>query len=342
MLGFYLNLLIFSIGLLELAWGISACVREKDASEYRGFVMVFTAFSSMVCCGYGFMGLIPDVSKAFIPRFFGLWGCLGLILSEMAIIIYDMDFKPLTKLILVNIAPVFGFTDLFLHGRRGVNTYIRHDFYNSFELSDKRFILFHYIFLIVVGTILLVMSVRWYKRKKIKREKRFVAQIIASNLVLFLSVFPAIFPSLFFKNYPTITYSIAFSINFVIWMRALRQKMSFNMTLKNVSEGIFYKIDIPVIIISESGEISLFNPSAQKFLELDENADSLGIRDIFTITDVETLLLKAKAKKGEDYQLKLSVKANGKNCLLKCAVQQDYAGEPFCIIGTILPLEELD
>ncbi len=338
MLGFYLNLLLIAIGILELSTGLFVRFQEKESSDFREFIPVFTFFSTMICCGYGLMGIMPDVSKAYIPRFFGLWGCLGLLLTEFSVTIFDMNIKKITKHIIIQIPSIFGFIDLFLYGQKSVNSYIRHDFYNTFELADKKFALFNYAYLIILGILLLIMTVRWYKRKTIKREKRFVAQIILSNFIVLLAVFPVFFPDRVAVKYPTIPYCFAFSVNFFIWIRALKKKLSFNMTLKNVSEGIFYTIDLPIIIFSADGRISLYNPNAQNFLELKE-LDNVFIRDIFNITDVEEMRIKTKANRGEEYQLKTSVKSTEKQCLLRCSVKMDYAGEPYCIIGTILPQE---
>ena len=335
MLGFYLNLLLIVIGILELATGIFVRIQEKDSSDFREFIPTFTFFSTMICCGYGLMGIMPDVSKAYIPRFFGLWGCLGLLLTEFSVIIYDKNISKIAKFVIVNIPSLFGFVDLFLYGQKGVNNYIRHDFYNTFELADKRFAIFNYGYLMFLGILLLVMSVRWYKTKTIKREKRFVAQIILSNFIMLFCVIPVYFPERFFLKYPTIPYCFAFAVNFFIWIRALKKKLSFTMTIKNVSEGIFYTIDIPIIIFSVAGKISLYNQNAQNFLELKE-LDNVSIRDVFNISDVEELRIKTKANRGEDYQIKTSVKSTGTHCLLRCSVKMDYAGEPYCIIGTIL------
>jgi hypothetical protein len=289
----------------------------------------------MICCGYGLTGIMPDVSKAYIPRFFGFWGCLGLLLTEFSVIVFDMKLKLITKHIIIQIPSIFGFVDLFLYGQKSVNTYIRHDFYNTFELADRKFSLFNYIYLVILVLLLVVMTLYWYRKKTIKREKRFVAQIIMSNFIMLFSVIPLLFPDSFSLKYPTIPCCFAFAANFFIWIYALKKMLSFNMTLKNVSEGIFYTIDIPIIIFSVEGKISLFNQCAQNFFALKEN-ESLSIRDIFNISDVEELRIKTKANCGEDYQLKVSVKSTEKPCHLRCSVKMDYAGEPYCIIGTVL------
>ena len=335
MFSFFINLLLVALAFFELAWGLLLLVREKGFSTIKNFVPIFTVFSVMICGGYGLMGLIPDISKAFLPRFFGLWGCVALFLTEFTYILFDIGTNRLTQYITIGPATVWAILDLVIYGKKSAVNYIRGEFSNTIEIADSSSFIFHYIFLGVLGLSLLILSVKWYKSKKIKRERRFVVQIIIANYIVLFATLPNFFSLNGSVKYSTISYSIALSVNFFVWMSALQQKMAFNMTLTNVSEGIFYTIDVPIIIFSENGNVSLFNPCAQEFLGL-KDSQKVSIRDLFKISDVEEMRLMAKAKRGEDYQLKVTDKASEKACLLKCSVKLDYAGEPYCIIGIIL------
>ena len=93
-----------------------------------------------------------------------------------------------------------------------------------------------------------------------------------------------------------------------------------------------------ITVNSLTQQISLYNPYAQNFLEIKE-LNKASVRDVFNISDVEEMRIKTKANRGEEYQLRTTVKSTGKQCLLRCSVKMDYAGEQYCIIGTILPQE---
>ena len=335
MFGFFINLFLVAVAVFEFAWGIRIFIKEKDFLRVKIFIPVFTVFSVMICGGYGLMGILPEITYAYIPRFFGLWGCVALFLTEFAYIIFDLNTKRITQYITIGISCLWGILDLVIYGEKHVLNYIHHDYYNTMEMAIRSAHVFHYIFLGVLGSVLLVLTVKWYKTKKIKRERKFVAHIIIANYIVLFATIPDIFLVNRSFKYPTVSFCIALAINFFVWMSALQQKLSFNMSVKNVSEGIFDTIDVPIIIFSESGRISLYNPSAQKFLGL-KDSENISIRDIFHISDVEEMRLLAKAKKGEDYLLKSTSNTNGKMCLLKCYVKLDFAGEPYCIIGTIL------
>ena len=335
MFGFFINLLLVVIAAFELAWGIHIFLYVKEIALSRNFIATFTFFSVMICAGFGIMGIIPDVSKAYIPRFFGIWGCVALFLTEFSYILFDMNTPKLTQYIGIGVSTVWGIMDVVIYGQRRVNNYIHYDFYNTMETAYRPAHIFHYVFLGVLGAILLVLSVKWYKSKKIKREKRFVVHIIIANYIVLFATLPDIFSVNGTLKYPNIPYCLALGVNFFVWMKALKQNLSFRMSLKNVSEGIFYTIDVPVILFSTEGIISLYNPSAKEILAL-EDSKTTNIHDVLRISDVEEMRLFAKARHGENYELKALCYATNKMCLLKCSVKLDYVGEPYCIIGTIL------
>ena len=221
-------------------------------------------------------------------------------------------------------------------GKKAVS-YVSNDYYNKMEIADKLGHTIHLVYLGVMTLILVFLSVKWYKAKKSTRERRFVIQIIIANYTLLLAALPDIFAKSTSLKYPNVFYCIAFAIIFFAWISTLRKRLSLDMSIKNVSEGIFYSIDVPIIIFSETGQISFYNPSAEKFLGLkDKDSKNITIKDIFTLSDVEEMRLLNKAKHGENYLLKISNDEIKKNCLLKCSVKLDDTGELYCIIGTIL------
>ena len=336
MFGFFINIILIALAFFELAWGISLMCKERNSSKSWKFLPSIIFFSVIVCAGYGLMGIIPDVSKAYIPRFFGLWGCVGLLITEFSYIVFDLNTPRVPLIISTGFASLWGFLDLAAYGGKDVLNYIRNDFYNTMEVAKHSVHVFHYIFLSFIGAALIILSVKWYKSKRTKRERRSIVRIIIANYIVLFATLPDIFSKNNSSIYSTASFCIALSINFFMWISAIQQKFVFSMSTKNVSQEIFDSIDVPIIIFSETGEISLYNPSAQEFLGINV-AQKVSIRDVFQISDVEQMRLLNKAKHGEDYLLKFTDNNNEKTYILKSSVKLDYAGEPYCIIGTILP-----
>ena len=253
MFGFFINIILIALAFFELAWGISLMCKERNSSNSWKFLPSFIFFSVMICAGYGLMGIIPDVSKAYIPRFFGLWGCVGLLLTEFSYIVFDLNTPRVPLIISTGFASLWGFLDLAAYGGKDVLHYVRNDFYNTMEVAEHSVHIFHYIFLSVIGAALMILSVKWYKSKRTKRERRSIVSIIIVNYIVLFATLPDIFAKNASQIYSTASFCIALSINFFMWIRAIQQRLVFNMSAKNVSEGIFASIDVPIIIFSETG-----------------------------------------------------------------------------------------
>ena len=157
MLGLYLNLILLVIAAFELAFGILFIIREKEKSYARNFIPFFTVFAVMVCGGYSIMGISPDVSKAFIPRFIGLWGVDALMLTELSFLLFDMNYKKILKCIVIGICTLFSLFDLIIFGNKKVCNYTRLEYYTIFETMDKKAYMFHYAFLIFTSILLFIL-----------------------------------------------------------------------------------------------------------------------------------------------------------------------------------------
>ena len=332
---FFINLFIIALAFFEFAWGISVFFQERKSAQLASIIPFFTVFSALICAGYALAGLFPDISKAFIPRIFGIWGWAGLLLSELALILYDLKAPKLVMYISIGIGDIWGITDMIIYGKRSACNYIRNDFYNMIEIADRSAHVFHYVFLGVTGAILLMLSIKWYKTKTMKRDRRFIVQIIFANIIVFFATLPDVFYTGSSYKYSTLSFCIALAVFFFVWINALQKRISFSASAKDINEGIFSCIEIPVIIFSMEGIISLYNPAAKEKLAL-EKKEKLYIHDVLRISDVEEMRLFAKAKNGGKYELKALCYATQKMCLLKCRVKLDDTGEPYCIVGTIM------
>ena len=90
-----------------------------------------------------------------------------------------------------------------------------------------------------------------------------------------------------------------------------------------------------MLIFDLEGAVSLFNPAAEEKCAIKDGRKAT-IRDLFTLSDAETLRLLAKAKKGSPGKIETKIKSDQKPCSIHYTIRMDYTGEPFCIIGTVV------
>ncbi len=335
MLGLILNILLACLGTLALSAGIAFRIQEKDSGYYGDYVFVFGLAVFLTCFGYAIMGVTADLRYAFIPRLVGLYGIDSFLLAELAFLLTELNVKKGRKGIVYGFFDLFILLDLVIFGRPSTLNYIRYDFHTAYENNISNAFFFHYSYIIIICITLLFHGVKWYKTKKAKRDKRFVMKVIMANLVLLFASFPDMFNLSFVHKYPTVSYSVAlFIVYFCFWL-ANKRHILFTPTIRNVSQEIFYSVDVPVLIIDMEGKVNLFNPCAEKSLSITDKSD-LTLRSLFTLTDVEFLRMLFLAKSGKNIRKETKIRSRCKPCILSLSTKLDYAGEPFCIICTVL------
>ncbi len=338
MLGIVLNLILISLAVLALAAETSFYVQEKEAGYVRGYTHLFSIAVFLICAGYGVMGFMPYAEYAFIPRLVGLYGIDVFLLMELSFLTMELKRKPGIRGVTIGIFALYALFDLLIFGRPSALNYVRYDFHTAYENKMTGAFLFHYSFVSVICITLLHHGIKWYKIQKNKRDRLFVVEIILANFVLLFAALPDMFNLPFAKKYPTFLYSLAFSIVYFSYWIAVRQHLTFTPTVKNVSQEIFYSVDVPVLIFDLDGAVSLCNTAAEQECAI-KGGSNATIRSLFTLSDVEMLRLLAKAKKGSPGKIETKIKSSKRPCSIHYTIRMDYTGEPFCIIGTVLMKE---
>ncbi len=334
MLGVFLNMVLFALGGIALTSGISFYIKEKENFIIRNYILLFAAAAFLVCGGYSIMSVFTDTTKAWIPRLFGLYGIELFLLLELAFLTRDLEIKKSIRGMTIGVFALLVLLDLLIFGRPGSIRYVRYAYYTAYENVKSNEHMFHYSMIFAFFLILLILAIKWYKSKVIKRDKLFTLELIASNFLLVLVTIPDVFHTHFSTKYPTFGYSAAFALVFFSWLFACRWHISFIPSVKNVCQEVYYTIDIPIFIFNIDGLLTACNPKASSVFGISEN-DKPGLRDLFNFTDVENLRLLKKAKDGKGGQYFTSCKKNNEACLLSLTVKYDNADEPLCLIGTV-------
>lgn len=339
MLGLYLNIILFCAGVIALILGIAFLVKDNDTRYFGGYAAVFGMLTFCTCTGYAVMGLSPNQKYIFIPRIIGLYGIDSFLLAEFAFTLSEMKAKKVTEYICYAVGDLYILLDLIIFGRSASIKYIRYEYHTAYEHIISGPYLFHYSYITIIVIILMIFGIKWYKSKVLTRDKRFSMGVVLVNFVLLFVSIPEMFHLDFAKKYPTFLYCFGIFVIYIsIWF-LFKHHISFTPTVKNVSQEIFYAVDVPIIIFSTDGKVNLFNPCAKNTLQVSED-ENQNLRTLFTLSDVETLRLLALSRQGKAGHKETKIKATGQPCTLSYSVKFDDAGEPFCVICSVLPKSE--
>lgn len=341
MLGVCLNLILVVLASLSLGTGISFKIQEKETGYISSYTLLFGTASFFICGGYAFMGFMANLKYAFIPRLIGLYGVDVFLLMELAFLLLELHTKTIIR------SPVIGFfalvvlLDLIIFGRPSSLNYVRYELYTAYENKGGYGFYLHYVYIIIIAFSLLCVGIQWYKSKKLRRDKLFSIEVMSANFVILFAAIPDMFHAVFTTKYPTFAYSASFAFVYFSWWFACKSHITYNPTIKNVSQEVFHSIDVPILIFDIEGKVNLQNPCATKELNI-ENGTPTTIREIFELSDVDTLRLLKKSKDGIEIKMQTKIRATGKNCILSTALSFDKSGEPFCIIGTVLQNQDIE
>lgn len=342
MLGIYLNVILSSLAVLALAVGISFYFTERDSGYIRGFTFFYSLAVFLTCGGYSLMGFMPVLKFAFIPRLFGLYGIDVFLLIELSFLTKELKRKQGFRAVLLGFFALYILLDVLIFGKPENLNYIRYDFHTAYENVGGGPFFFHYAYMMLMSLVLMIHGIQWFKSKKVRRDKQFVLEIIVANFVLLIAAIPDMFRASFAVKYPTFSYCAAVSFVFFSYYFAVKRHILFMPTVKNVSREVFHSVDVPVLILDMEGNSTLYNSCAKERLRIwDEKTDrnsnvTHSLRSLFSLTDVETLRLLTKVRKGSGGLFETKIKATGEDCTLSMSVQFDNAFEPFCIICTVL------
>lgn len=334
MFGLFVNIYLIIISMFVLTASYSFWISSSAPRYLRNFTFFLGLSIFLTCFNYALMGFMPKLEYAFIFRFIGLFGIEAFLILELLFLFYELKIPASIKYIFSGFILVYAFFDLLIYGNKKVLKFVRNDYYNSFQIIDKNCQIFHFIYLFVIAATLFSFAIIWYKKKTLEREKHISRSLILWNLFILIAAIPNFIKTDFFEKYPTFLYCTAFFFLFNVWIVTVKKRSYYMLSSKTISREVFDAIDIPVFIFDVNGKVNEKNTCAQREFNLSEQCD-YGIRDLFSISDVELLRIIAKAKHGENSRINTTVKSNGKTCLLKFSAKLDFVGEPFCIITSV-------
>lgn len=334
MLGIFLNLLMVASGSLALATSISFFIHEPESGYIRGYTLHFGSAIFMICTGYVFMAFTENLNYAYIPRFFGLAGIDLFLIIELSFLLRELNIRNSFHFMIIACLLLYFIFDMLIFGSKNALNYVRYNSCTAYENTGDGKFAFHYIFMLIMACILFYFGIKWYKSKKIHRDKVFALEVICANFIVIFATIPDVMHSVFSAKYPTFPYSIALSFVYFSWWFACRWHITYRPNVKNVSRQVYDTLDIPILIFDMDGNVCIQNPCATKKFNISEG-EHPSIRDLFAFSDVETMVFLKNAREGTGEKTSVRMKTTNQLCVLTTNVQFDNAGEPFCIIGAV-------
>ena len=338
MLGIVLNLILASVSSVAIVGGLLFFFDERDSGYFRIYALALGIDVFLICMSYAIMGLCPYLDFAYIPRIIGLFAIDFFPALELSFLFMELKIWKEIHGVVIAIFALYIIFDMVIFGQPSAITFVRYEFHNSYEHNNLFAYRFHYSYIPIISLTTFIFGLKWYKSQKVKRDKKFVLELVFANVAILVFALPDVIHSEFSDRYTSFGYCMGIAFAFFSLLFAFKNHVSFAPTVKNVSEDVFASVDVPILIFNFEGKEVLANPSARSLFSIRED-NVCNLRSLFTLSDVETLRLLKKAKNGVGGQIRTNNALNGKPVVLSCSIRHDNTGEPFCIICTVLSTE---
>lgn len=259
-------------------------MRKKDMKHKENIWFVNVCFSS-VMWSMGFFGMLiqTDPAVALYWRALGFAGIISWLISTQYLVChFDNTPKPY-RWIAEGVALLgVGIFFFIIQEERFTFKLTEVGMTYSFEKSIWNDLYLVYLF--VVAGNLLISVVNMIKNPKVNRMRNLGKRLLLAEVIIVAGmVFATILP-LF--GYPALPVNaIAQFLGVAVLYTAVLQTNRSRITLDNMSEYIYYSLNIPVMVFDAKEKLKILNGAGSSFLGIkEENIPQVTIEDMFKVT----------------------------------------------------------
>lgn len=228
---------------------------------------------------FGILYVQTEIESAFICRCFGMIGTFLYLVCFIFLISYlNGSQKKWVKIIQgfsLTAIPLYPFL------MQKENTiFTRTSFGMTYTFKAGIWNNLYTVYCIMIGIGILAFTIDMLKRRKRKWYQKLSYKIFICELVIFGGmVLDTIMPLMGYAAFPGST--LVQFLGTVIMYGALMFYEKNKVNLSNMSQFVYYSVEVPVMIYNETGELKLVNKSAEDFFELSEAYEETTLDMLF-------------------------------------------------------------
>ncbi len=261
----------------------------------------------------GLMSLQTDDGWAYFWRVFGIAGTFMFMMFVQTCMCVIADIPKQLQIALNGIS-YLGVFVFFLYIQPGQTIFVRNAIGTTFYFRQRIINDLYSLYYILVSINLLAVTLYMVFKHKLKRVrsagKRF---LVVEFFIFFGAIWDMLVPSFGKPALPGSAITQFWGV-FVFWF-AIHEMYRAHVTVANMSEYIYFSLDIPVLVFDSKGKLRVMNGASSKFFGIEEyelNQNDYVIKDLFDINeDVfsfegKSRVINSKAKMSQHCQLAIS------------------------------------
>ncbi len=336
-MGQLINASLLILGTVAILTGYSFFAKEKKAGIIRIYLLVSGCFAALWCYSFGLMGMFTDMRAIFLSRMFGLIAVDGYLLCMIVLI---ANLIRLNKVCIYSVSALYTLLacfDVILFAPLGEHHhFLVIDGRTSFTTDSYFAGTYHKIFLGVAIFMLFLVGFTWLFSRKTTQNRKLVLIMVCAHLSLLVSMIPDTILTMFgIPYFPSTCYGVMVSY-LITWYNCVHNN-ALAITLQNVSDYVYQGTNVSILVFDISKKFYMGNDSAKKFFGIEENS-SIGLSDLFDISEESARLFFDDVIAGRRDEIKLYTKKGNRSCAMRFTVGRDKKNTAYCFIAFVYDL----
>lgn len=315
---------------LAINYSIRFAIERKPNMQMNYLVSCVTISSAIWSVGMGLMSIQVDAEDAVPFRMVGMFGCFMFMMSVQKIMCLISEINHTTQIILNGLS----YTGIFVYlvyATSGQTTFVINDVGLSFYFKPGIVTWVYAVYFTLVSANIFLVTIHMLRHHRLQRVRAVAKRFILVELLVFMgAVFDMVLPVLGKPALPGSAITHFWGV--VVFWYAIHGMFRAQITITNMSEYIYYSLDIPVLVLDTEKRVQISNDAAKEFLELDKESKANKLEQLFELQE-DFYAFSGKSNSVESY-----CKVNGVRCQIAISkIQDDYED----VVGFILLISDL-
>lgn len=308
-------------------------LEKKPKNPLNTLILWVTISSAIWSIGMGMMSIQTNLLYAYIWRIIGILGTFIFMMSVQKTICYISDIDKKIQTILNGIS-YLGLFVYILYIRPGQTIFVINEIGTTFYFAPGITSIIYSLYYTVVCIDIFAVTVYTLRKHKLQKSRIAAKRFIAIEFLIFVgAIFDMILPVLGYPALPGSAITHFWGV-FVLWF-VIHDMYNSMITISNMSQYIYYSVDIPVLVFDSDYKLQISNDAFQRFTNLNESVIASNEPVISNYFEAGNNIFQFE---GNGETVRAVCKANQANCDLSISKIKDKYND---VIGYIIVVNDL-
>lgn len=278
-------LLLFSEFIIAGYFAIQFLRRKENKYYEDRLFSVFCIGSAIWSLGFSGVFAQTDPEKAYWCRAFGMIGTFLYLIMAQVLLCHISQIEKKIRYLLNGIA----FTGVFVYFfsiKKNQVVYQLEDLGMSYYFKPGLCNNVYTVYTLIVAMDLLFVVIYMIRQSKAKRIQVFGKKLfLVEMIIVFGMILDTVFPLMGIRAIPGS--SIAQFLGMIVFYHAVNSIARSRINISNMSEFIYYSLDMPVLVYDSGRKLQILNDAACSFFQVDREKTEIGGIKISRLFEIE-------------------------------------------------------